>query len=378
MILERLRIQDFRNISQATLTLSAGLNVLAGGNGQGKTNLLEAIGLLASGRSFRRTPPSAMRRHGQAGFYLSAEVHSKKLTHRLEFTTLGQQQAVRLNGKAMTTVSSMGQTLAVVVLTPDAPELIRGTPGERRDYLDWVIFCHDRSHAATARDYQSVLKTRNHLLRTQCQDARQFDAWEARLAILGTHITLKRRRLMRHMGERLRPFLQAMDLDPEAYVWQLKCQLDRFPELASEAKPSETAIETQYRTLLVQSRTVDQRTGSTSIGPHRDDPSFLQKGRPLARFASRGQQKRFLLALKLVEADLLKERLGEAPLLLLDDPSAELDQEAIPRLMNLLASGENQLFLATCAAEAISWPSARPVTLFKVAEGAFEPTEALT
>ena len=370
MILERLRIQDFRNIHQATLEFDSDLNVLVGDNGQGKTNLLEAIGLLASGRSFRRAPPGAMRRHGQAGFYLRAEVRSGELSHRLEFAALGRQQAAHVNGKAMTAASAMGQTLAVVVLTPDAPALIRGTPGERRDYLDWVIFCHDRRHANTYRDYQTALKARNHLLRSQCQDSRQFDAWEERLAVLGTGITLKRRWLLGEMGERLRLFLEAMALDADDHVWRLTGQLDRFPTVLS----SETAMLAQYQTLLAQSRNVDQRTGSTSVGPHRDDPAFLQKGRPLARFGSRGQQKRFLLALKLVEADLLREKLGEPPLLLLDDPTAELDQEGISRLMKLLASGDNQLFLATCVAEAVAWQSTRSTIFFNVNKGMFNTT----
>lgn len=369
MILERLRIQDFRNISQASLAFCAGFNVLVGHNGQGKTNVLEAIGLLASGRSFRRAPPSAMRRHGQSGFRLQADVCSRELNHQLEFTAIGQQQAARLNGKPMAAVSSMGQALAAVVLTPDAPALVRGAPGERRDYLDWVIFCHDRSHASITRDYQTALKARNHLLRAQCQDARQFDAWEARLADLGARITLKRRVFIHRIAERLCSFLEAMELDPDGYVWHLNCQLDRFPASSvSASDPSETAA-AQYRALLFQSRAVDQRTTTTSIGPHRDDPSFLQKGRPLARFGSRGQQKRFLLSLKLVEADLLKERLGEPPLLLLDDPTAELDPQGVSRLMNLMASGGHQLFLAICSPEGIAWPTVRPTTLFSVSNG---------
>ena len=372
MILERLRIQDFRNISEATLAFSAGLNVLVGENGQGKTNLLEAIALLASGRSFRRAPAAAMRRHGQIGFYLQADVESGGLKHQLEFTAHGRQQAAHLNGKAMTAVSAMGKTLAVVVLTPDAPALVRGAPGDRRDYLDWVIYCHDKNHACTFRDYQTALKSRNHLLRNQCQDQQQFDAWEERLAILGSRITLKRRRLMAHVAEELRPFLDNMALEPDDYVWQLSSQLDRFPEFQVQHPVPEATMVDRYRGLFIQSRTADLRTGNTSIGPHRDDPAFLLQGRPLARFASRGQQKRFLLALKLLEADMLRQRLGRPPLLLLDDPMAELDQEGVSRFMVQLAVGEHQLFLASCTTETITWSTLRPVSYFCVDNGQFQ------
>ena len=372
MILERLRIQDFRNISHAALTFEAGFNVLVGRNGQGKTNLLEALGLLASGRSFRRAPFGAMRRHDQPGFHLKADIVSRTLHHELAFTVLGRKPAATLNGKAITAVSAMGRTLAAVVLTPDAPAIVRGTPGERRDYLDWVIFCHDRSHARVMRAYHAALKARNHLLRTRCQDIRQFEAWEERLAVLGAHITWKRRGMVSRIGERLCPFLEGMGLDPGAYLWRLTCALDRFPEATADTTDT-GVLTTHYRTLLTQSRPVDQRTGSTSVGPHRADPLFLKGGQPLARFGSRGQQKRFLLALKLVEADLLRERLGEPPLLLLDDPTAEMDQEGIGRLMTLLSAGAHQVFLATCTSEAILQALVRPTTVFRVEEGAFQP-----
>ncbi|MEO5349459.1 MAG: DNA replication and repair protein RecF [Magnetococcus sp. YQC-3] len=363
MRLERLRIQNFRNIAQASLEWGGGLNLLLGANGQGKTNLLEAIGLLASGRSFRRAPAAVLRRHGEGGFYLHGEVVSGGLPHRLEFAGLGRELSVKLNGKGVAAASAMGQVLAAVVLTPDAPALIRGAPEERRAYLDWIIFCHERAYAGVVRDYQVALRARNHLLRTQCQDDRQYAAWESRLAVLGAEIALKRRHMLRRVAARFAPFLDAMALDPEGYGWQIREE----GELAAEGEDRVVA----YQAMWERSRPADRRSGSTSSGPHREDPQFLQNGRSLARFASRGQQKRFLLALKLAESDLLQERLGMPPLLLLDDPMTELDQEGSGRLLRILAEGANQVFLATCAAEGISWPPSRPFCRVEVAAGVF-------
>ncbi|MEO5362784.1 MAG: DNA replication/repair protein RecF [Magnetococcus sp. DMHC-8] len=366
MVLTRLRIQDFRNMAQADLEWVDGLNLVVGANGQGKTNLLEAIGLLASGRSFRRAPAAVLRRHGREGFYLHAEVGSGGLLHRLEFTTLGVQQSVRLNGKGVASTSAMGEVLAAVVLTPDAPALIRGAPEDRRSHLDWILFCHERGHAGVVRDYQAALRARNHLLRTQCQDDRQFAAWEERLAVLGAAMTAQRQQMLRRLGERLLPFLEALDLDPGEYQWRMQIRMDHGTAAMDEAT---TTLATGYRTALARSRQTDQRAGCTSVGPHRDDPLFVQNGRLLARFGSRGQQKRFLLALKLAEADLLRERLGEPPLLLLDDPAAELDREGLARLMRLLAVGTRQLFIATCTTDGLEWPSSRPVRRFAVTAG---------
>ncbi|MEO5340705.1 MAG: DNA replication/repair protein RecF [Magnetococcus sp. MYC-9] len=369
VVLERLRIQNFRNIGQADLAWGAGLNLVVGGNGQGKTNLLEAIALLASGRSFRRVPAAVLRRHGQEGFYLHGEVESGGLRHRLEISARGAQQTVRLNGKGVTASSAMGRALAAVVLTPDAPALVRGAPEERRNHLDWILFCQEPSHAGVVRDYQTALRSRNHLLRSQCADGRQWDAWESRLAELGAQITWKRRRMLRLLEERLSPFLEAMALDPAGYRWQM-----RPPQAGSSEEwvaGEQTAVASGYQAALRKSRQSDQRAGCTSVGPHREDPLFLQNGRALARFGSRGQQKRFLLALKLAEAELLRARLGESPLLLLDDPTTELDREGIVRLMGLLAAGENQLFLATCTAEEIVGFTSRPVCCIRVEEGVF-------
>ena len=365
MMLETLRIQDFRNIPKASLSFCSGLNLLTGGNGEGKTNLLEAVGLIANGRSFRRAPPIAMRRHGQSGFYLKADIFSNLLNHDREFSGHGQRLIAKQNGKSMTSTSLMGDILSAVTLTPDAPALIRGAPGERRDYLDWVIYCSDRSYATIAKDHQTALKARNQLLRDQCQDALQFNAWEERLAVLGAQITQKRRWVIEQLGKRLMPFLEGLALDPMDYHWRLACQLDRFSPL----QPEEFAL--RYREMLAQSRKTDLFRGHTTVGPHRDDLLILQKERPLARFGSRGQQKRFLLGLKLAEADFLHHQANLPPLLLLDDPTTELDPDGVKRLMALLAKGAHQLFLATCDDTPLSWPEHRPSHFFSVSGGAF-------
>ncbi|MBF0098679.1 MAG: DNA replication and repair protein RecF [Magnetococcales bacterium] len=364
MKLERLRVQDFRNMVQADLACSPGINLLLGDNGHGKTNVLEAIGLLALGRSFRRAPALVMRRHGQGGFSLSAEVEKGGLHHQLTFTSQGAQQQVRLNGKGVASLSGLAQVLSAVVLTPDAPALIRGAPEERRNYLDWILFSHQRTYASVVRDYQTALRARNQLLRNQCQDGRQYEAWEESLAQLGARIYRERQHMMQRMAQCMADYLHALALDPHGYGWQLAGEKGE-----GQMEDGTGQRETAYRQGLRQSRMADQRSGSTSVGPHRDDPHFVQGKRLLARFASRGQQKRFLLALKLAEAALLRARFGEAPLLLLDDPLTELDRDGMQRLLRLLAAGEQQLFIALCSEEEMTWPDPLVLRRFRVQEG---------
>jgi DNA replication and repair protein RecF len=366
LFLEKLRLHNFRNITEASLRFSSGFNLIIGENGQGKSNLLEAIALLATGRSFRKANPQAMERHGQSQYRLSGTTQANGLQHKLEFTGEKQRQTARLNGKAMALASTMGQALAAVVSTPDSPDLIHGGPRERRDYLDWVVFSDYRQHAATARDYNGALKARNRLLKTGCKDSRQLAAWEDRLAVFGALITWRRREIAGKIVALLPSYLEALALDPDRFRLRLSCQLDRF----DTAKESEELAE-HYRQMLEKSRDSDQRTGATSIGPHRDDMPLQMDGRLLARFGSRGQRKRFILALKLTEAQLLQETVGEAPLFLLDDPAAELDRDGIERLINLLTKQKQQIFLTTCSAGEIPRLE-EPSTTFAVEDGTFQ------
>ncbi|MBF0185689.1 MAG: DNA replication and repair protein RecF [Magnetococcales bacterium] len=368
MQLERLQIRDFRNIAQAGLHWSPGWNLLLGENGQGKTNVLEAIGLLASGRSFRRATAQVMRRQGAAGFALQAEVVSGGLRHQLLFTAQGTQQQLQLNGKGVGSLSAMDQVVVAVVLTPDGPALVRGAPEERRNYLDWIIFSHQRSYANLVREYQTALRARNQLLRSQCSDGRQYEAWEEQLVALGAAIYQARQEMMQQVARRMAHFLEALALDPDGYGWQLAAT-----EGSGREAEADQPREAYYRQALRYHRAADQRSGSTSIGPHRDDPQFWQGKRLLARFASRGQQKRFLLALKLTEADLLRERLRAAPLLLLDDPLTELDQDGSSRLLRVLSMGSLQIFIALCSTEGLAWPGERPLRRFQVQEGTIQP-----
>ena len=313
-----------------------------------------------------------MRRHGQPAYRLSGGTQASGLRHKLEFTGESHRQTARLNGKAMALASAMGQALAAVVSTPDSPDLIKGGPGERRDYLDWVVFSVERQHASTARDYHGALRARNRLLKTGCRDDNQFAAWEDQLATLGALITWRRRRMVNKIVAIMPGYLEALALDPKRFRLHLACQLDRFKE-AEESSD----LATHYRQMLEKSRYSDQRTGATSIGPHRDDMPFKMDSRLLARFGSRGQRKRFILALKLTEAELLRTTLGEEPLFLLDDPAAELDRDGIEKLMALLRVQGQQIFLTACNSSELPRLE-KPCATFAVAEGTVSNIDGMT
>lgn len=367
MVLEWLRLIDFRNISQAALRFHPGINLLIGDNGQGKSNLLEAVGLLATGRSFRRSPPEVLRRHGCQGFYLQGEIVSYELAHRLEFQGVGNRQTAQLNGKSVAMASTMDRVLAAVSLTPDSPDLVHGGPGERRDFIDWVVFSSHRRHATTVRDYQNALRGRNRLLKKNTLHPGEMDAWEDQLAVLGARILVSRQQSLRQIQDNLPSFLEALGLDDRLFELSYSSQLEH-----DGVGMEETGLVNQYRTLLQHHRGNDHRLRTTSIGPHRDDIRFLLSQRPLGRFGSRGQKKRFILALKFSERQLLQAAIHERPLLLLDDPASELDREGIARLLRLVDREGQQIFITTVKEDIFSSAHV-PYQAFRVQAGQFEP-----
>lgn len=364
MRLQRLQLHDFRNIAQAALEFGPGLNLLAGANGQGKSNLLEAVGLLAAGRSFRRALPAAMRRHGAPAYRVVGECHLRELPHRVEFRGQANRQVVLWDGKPLASASALGQFLGVVVVSSDTLRLVKGEPQERRAYLDWSIFAGHRAHAEVVRGYQKALRSRNRLLRIRADDG-QLGAWEEQLARLGAAVAIQRRaavvRLLGHLGDHL----EELGLAGHRCTLALHSQLDKGGEGWDEAAARERLL-----AQLEGSRSGDRLTGVTSVGPHRDDLVLRMDGRPLSQFGSQGQQKRFVLALKLAEEAVVREALGEPPLVLLDDPAAELDRDGVALLMGLLARGGNQVFLATCEPGFIAWPGPR-IRHFAVRSGTF-------
>ncbi|ABK42532.1 DNA replication and repair protein RecF [Magnetococcus marinus MC-1] len=377
MQLDRLTLRDFRNITEAELRFGPGLNLITGPNGHGKSNLLEAIGLLATGRSFRRAPAAALRRYGQPWFHLRGETTARDLGHRLEFFGQAGRQAVKINGKSASAASALGQALAAVIVTPDTLRLVQDGPGVRRGFVDWVAFTCGRqqgalSHAVVAGDYQKALKARNRLLKLPRVEAGEWLAWESQLATLGAKMARNRYQVLQRLQPHLDRMLEDLGMAQRLTI-TLSCQLDRHGTHWAE---DESAAASLYRRLLAENRASERRSGGTAIGPHRDDLVLRLDGHALAQFGSQGQQKRAALALKLAEAQLLQEQLGEWPLFVLDDPAAELDTDGMSRLMGLLARCGGQIFVASCRAQTIPWSGLAPQR-FYVDQGVFALTEEI-
>lgn len=332
MRLTRLLLTNFRSYPSADVSLSDGVNIFSGKNTAGKTNLLEAVYLGATGGSFRATTDADMIRW-ESDFFrvqLSAEEEGES-TEVVVALKSGERKQIRLNEKPVNRSRLIGK-LPVVLFLPQDLSLVFDSPGARRRYLDRVLSQLDIQYLAQWQSLQRILKQRNNLLgRIRTGEARseQLDVWDAQLAEVSSFIVAARDALIGRIAGRL----------PGEYRRLGEGESFRLVYL-----PNAPAGSLADR--ISRARGDDIRLAQTTVGPHRDDFMMEMNGRDVRSFASRGEVRSMLLTLKFVEVALYTERHGQRPLLLLDDVSSELDESRRKSLMELV-SGHQSLITTT-------------------------------
>jgi len=321
--LARLTCSGFRNLADCDLVFSDSMTLLFGPNASGKTNLLEAIHVLALGRSFRGAKDSELLAFG--GSLLAVSGADDKGT-RAEVRYDGTEKRVLLNDTAVSRLSDFLGWLPVVALLLDDIDLVAGPPSGRRQFLDLAIAKLDREYIRALAGYRRVLVQFNRLLEQHGPDD-QYDAWSSELVRQGLPVIKARRS-------------HAQDLlgRAERYFEQLTGAHPGFSHRQSVANedPAEG-----FRRRLAETRERSQRLGLVLAGPHRDDIELCSGGRDLRRFGSVGEQRLAAIALRLAEADGLVLAKGTKPVLLADEVLAELDDERSREVTELmLAKGQ--------------------------------------
>lgn len=330
-----------RNLRPLQLQPRERFNVFVGDNGQGKTNLLEAIYVIAALRSFRTARLADLVTFDGAGAKLGARVLKQQLTRVYEVELAQGSRKVRLDGKAVRPLSRYFGEFNVVVFTPEDLGLPRGSPGDRRRFLDRGVFNLEAGYLATASDYDKVLRTRNSVLKQAGQGSlggRQAEellaVYDVQLAQLAVSIVAARVRFL----ETLRPELVT------TFAAITRTGLTAGARYVSKlVGASEEAIEE----LLRAGRARDLATQSTQLGPHRDDVVLELDGREAGSFASQGQLRAIMLAWKTAELQILGRARDDQPILLLDDVSSELDPSRNEFLFDHLATLAGQCFITT-------------------------------
>jgi len=346
----RLAIEDFRSYDVAELTLTPGITALVGPNGSGKTNLLEALHLLSRGSSPRAREEFELIRWGAAVSRIAADSEREGERTRVEIVLVapvpGERRRPRrhlVDGAPKRADEALGR-IVVVAFFPEDVELLSDAPSARRRYLDEMIEQVDRRHAADGRDYQRVVAQRNALLRAMRDEGapreEEIAFWDGELCRLAAAISLRR---MRAVHELRAPFRDAVER------WSGEHVIDVAYATPAEGE-DEATRESAYRRLLSEKRDREMWQAATLVGPHREDLAVRSQGRDLPAFASRGEHRSVVLALKLAEAEWLRSRTGTTPVFLLDDVLSELDAERRQRLIHALPLDSQALITSALSA----------------------------
>lgn len=338
MHVTHLRLRDFRNYSRLDLPLTPGFHLLIGDNAQGKTNILEALYLLATLRSFRGVGGTQMVRHGAPGYFVGAHLEAE-VRHELKLYWAPREKSVQLDGQPVRKVSDFFGKLRAVVFCTEDLLLIKGPPRGRRRFLDLLLAQTEPGYLAALQRYLAALQARNALLKKPQPDPAVLAPFTSELLLAGQVLIDRRRSLVPKLSALARlAYRQISDQAEDLHIGYAPSVLKDF------------AVE------LAQNATRERTFKATLVGPHRDDLLLHLDGQPAAHYASEGQKRSLAIACKMAQAEYLTGLLGAPPILLIDDVMGELDAHRRAGLMPLLDRthhARGQVFM-TCTQE--NWP----------------------
>lgn len=328
MFVSEIRLNNFRNYAEQKIKLQPAINLVVGKNGQGKTNMLEAIYYSAIGKSPKTTKDIDLINWSKdkASFCVTLEKKSGKKTIEVLFNRQ-TKKIIRVNGVNLLKIGDLLGTLNVVFFSPDELKLVKDAPQDRRKFMDTDISQLSKSYFYNLTKYNKIMEQRNKLLKNYSNPklvAQTLPIWDAQLADVGCKIVLERIKFLNKLKQ----------IAKKAHNYLTGGNEDLTLEYAGIIGESEEEIKQKLLDGLKACRDKDLRLGYTNVGPHRDDIKLVVDGMDIRTFGSQGQQRTVALSLKLAELEIFKEEVGEYPVLLLDDVLSELDQDRQQRLLN--------------------------------------------
>ena len=331
-VLEKIVISDFRNIELQELEFSPNINCISGNNGEGKTNLLDAVHYLSMTKSAFATSDRYNFRHGTEEFSLAGTYQMENGTRSrftMKMTTKGEKK-VRRDDKPYQKVSEHIGILPVVMVSPADVSMVSESGEERRRFVNAVLSQMDREYMSAMQQYNRLLLQRNKMLKEMQVDRMLLEVIDMRLAALSEPIYKARKKFVEDLRPIVSEYYKALSGDNEQVDIEYETELSQAP----------------LDQLLAQSFEKDRIMKHTTCGIHRDDFSFKMNGHPIRRFGSQGQQKSFLVSLKFAQYEIMKQSYGFAPILLLDDVFDKLDMGRISNLLQMVASNDfGQIFI---------------------------------
>jgi DNA replication and repair protein RecF len=386
-----LSLLDFRSYREVELPLRAGVTTFVGPNGQGKTNLVEAIGYLATLDSHRVSGDAALVRAGAERAVVRAKVVRDERTALLEVEiNPGRSNRARINGSPQQRARDLIGVLRTVLFAPEDLALVKGDPSDRRRFLDELLVLRTPRLAGVRADYERVLKQRNALLKSMAgarrsprglgeHDLSTLDVWDEQLVATGSALVAARRELVRALRPRVEsaysavaPSGGATDLTYRSTTGAEVHDLAAGTEPTAGADDEREQVAAAMRAVVADSRKQEIERGVSLVGPHRDDLVLTLRDLPAKGYASHGESWSFALALRLASYELLRTdgTAGGEPILVLDDVFAELDAARRERLAELVADAEQVLITAAVPGDV---PSALRGDRVDVAAGSLRP-----
>lgn len=333
MFIKSLQLSNFRNYESLSLEFSKGVNLLFGDNAQGKTNILEAIFVAATTKSLRGSKDREMIRLGQEEAHICAKIERDEVPHRIDMhLKVNQKKGAAIDGVPVRRGADLFGLLHAISFSPDDLSMMKNGPSERRRFLDMELCQMDKIYCSQLSNYNKAVLQRNNLLKQIGSGANlreTVEVWNEQLVRFGTYIIDARRAFIRE----LLPIVQEKHGILSGGKEHLTMEYE--PNVEAEV----------FRQVLNRNLDRDIFTKATGNGPHRDDMALYIDGKNVRLYGSQGQQRTVALALKLAEIELVKQRVDEIPVLLLDDVLSELDRS---RQVQLLQEMQEVQTIVTC------------------------------
>ena len=367
MYLRTLQLDHYRNYDQVALEFSPDTNVLIGENAQGKTNLLEAIYVLALARSHRTNNDRELIQWDREFAKITGQVQRTVGQVPLELVLSHKGKKAKVNHLEQAKLSQYIGQLNVVLFAPEDLNIVKGSPAVRRRFIDMEFGQMSAKYLYNISQYKSILKQRNQYLkqlqRHQAKDLVYLGVLSDQLAAYGAEVTVARYQFLQQMEKWAQKLHQEITKGREKLTFHYQTQLE-YEQVSQDSETLYQLFQALYE--QYQRREIEQ--GTSLVGPHRDDVQFIVNDKDAQSFGSQGQQRTTALSVKLAEIDLMKEQTGEYPVLLLDDVLSELDDL---RQTHLLKTFQNkvQTFLTTTSLENVKKEIIATPRVFTVTDG---------
>ena len=355
-MIRRFKASNFRCVESADLTFEPGFNLIYGENASGKTSVLEALAYLGRGKSFRGASTNELVRHGEKGFVLFGEAESSGGIHRIGVRNSAEGLEVRVDGSGEGGLGALAAALPLQLIDPEVHNLVAGGPEQRRRFLDWIAFHVEHEHLQIWRRFRRALRQRNAALKTRASSA-AMRSWNAEFVAISQKLDESRRRALDRAQETL-----------EEYGRRLLGTEIGFEYLRGWNR------EKTLEEVLEDGADREMQLGTTQYGPQRADLRIRYDERQARKLVSRGQQKLLASAMVLAATETAQAAMGRPLLLLLDDPAAELDGNALRRLMTAIHGLGCQVVATSLERGSLKAPEGAAV--FHVEQGVLTPESA--